>query len=187
MPKKYLIALILTALVISAALLGYILSQPPMPNPPAPSPSTSNPSTPSPSLPAPSVSVDELLSAPEQIEIDDRQYILGAYLNRDFMPSIQPDRSSLVASVTINATDLQEFPSSIDANMLWVIKSPEEIWETTFTNEDRNPNYNYQLEKIARDGPKWEPNIQVDVVVRIFHEGDKYLLKASNQTIHKTD
>ena len=114
MPKKYLITLILTAIVISAVLLGYTLSQS-------------------------SIDVDELLAAPEQIEIQNRQYTLDSYIWRNFMPSPQPDRDSLIASVTINATDLQEFPSSINADKLWVIKSPGEIWGTAFTNENPTP------------------------------------------------
>ena len=128
-----------------------------------------------------------MLSAPERIEIENRQYILESYLYRDFMPISPPDGKNLIASVKVTATDLQEFPSSINANRLWVIKSPEEIWETAFTNETHTPPYDYQLEKVARDGPMWEPNSQVDIVVEILHEGNTYLLKASNQTIYRTD
>ncbi len=164
MSKKFLIALVLTVLVISIVFFGYSISRPSV-----------------------NVGVDELLSAPEQIEIENRQYILESYLSRDFMPISPPDGKPLIALVTITAADSLEFPSSINADKLWVIKNPEEIWETAFTNEKLTPNYNYQLEKIARDGPKWGPNIQVDVVVRITHEGNTYLLKASNQTIHRTD
>ena len=44
------------------------------------------------------------------------------------------------------------------------------------------------LEKIARDGPKWGPGIQVDVVVRLLDKEELfYLLKAENQLIQRTD
>ncbi|MDI9576942.1 MAG: hypothetical protein QM398_02260 [Thermoproteota archaeon] len=132
-------------------------------------------------------SVDELLSAPEQIEIENRQYVLEPSLGRDFMPKVDgpSDGGPLTALIRITATDQQDFPSSISLNRLWVIKSSEEVWETTFTNETITPPYDYQLEKTARDGPKWDTNSQVDVVVEILHENNVYLLKASNQTIYR--
>ena len=132
-------------------------------------------------------SVDELLSAPEQINVEERQYILEASLGRDFMPgpNSPPDGGPLTASIRITATDQQEFPSSITLNKLWVIKSSEEVWETSFTNETMTPPYDYQLEKIARGGPKWDTNSQVDVVVELLHEGNVYLLKVSNQTVYR--
>jgi hypothetical protein len=166
MAKKYLVVVVLAAIVISAVLLGYILSQPPADQ---------------------SGKVDELLSAPEQVEIENRQYILEPSLGRDFMPKVDgpSDGGPLTASIRITATDHQDFPSSISLNRLWVIKSSEEVWETTFTNETITPPYDYQLEKTARDGPKWDTNSQVDVVVEIRHENNIYLLKASNQTIYR--
>jgi hypothetical protein len=132
-------------------------------------------------------SVDELLSAPEQINVEERQYILEASLGRDFMPGPDnpPDGGPLTASIRVTATDQQEFPSSITLNKLWVIKSSEEVWETAFTNEPMTPPYDYQLERLARGGPKWDTNSRVDVVVELLHEGTVYLLKVSNQTVYR--
>jgi hypothetical protein len=132
-------------------------------------------------------SVDELLSAPEQIEIEERHYVLETSLGRDFMPgpNSPPDGGPLTASIRITATDQLEFPSSITLNKLWVIKSSEEVWETGFTNETMTPPYDYQLERITRCGPKWDTNSHVDVVVELLHEGNIYLLKVSNQTVYR--
>ncbi len=132
-------------------------------------------------------SIDELLSAPEQIEIEQRHYILETALGRDFMPgpNSPPDGGPLTASIRITATDQQIFPSSITLNKLWVIKSSAEVWETAFTNETMTPPYDYQLERIARGGPKWDTNSHVDVVVELLHEGNAYLLKVSNQTVYR--
>jgi hypothetical protein len=86
----------------------------------------------------------------------------------------------------VTAVDSLEFPSSLDANKLWVIKD-EKVWETKFSNEDRTQ-YPFKLEKVARDGPKWGPKIQVDVVVRLVdRERKTYFLKASDQWIGRTD
>jgi hypothetical protein len=132
-------------------------------------------------------SVNDLLSAPEQITIEGRQYILETSLGRDFMPrhDAQPDGGPLTASIIITAVDQQEFPSSITLNKLWVIKSSVEVWETAFANETITPSYDYQLEKFAIGGPKWDTNYHVDVVVEVVHEGNVYLLKASNQTVYR--
>lgn len=141
--------------------------------------STSNPS-------GPTIPIETLLSAPEQVEIDGRKYLLETYMWRDFMPIVPPDGRSLIALIWVTAIDSLQFPSWLDANRLWVIKD-KELWETKFSNEAR-PRYPYKLEKIARDGPKWSPKIQVDVVVRLVdRENRTYLLKASKQWIGRTD
>jgi hypothetical protein len=66
-------------------------------------------------------SIPDLLAAPEQIEIDGREYILETYLWRDFMPPAPPDGQPLIALIWVTATDSLAFPPTIDANMLWVI------------------------------------------------------------------
>jgi hypothetical protein len=135
-----------------------------------------------------SVPLDELLSAPEQIEIDGRKYVLETYLWRDFMPISPPGGTPLIALIRITATDSLALPPSIDATLLWVIKDQQEVWETRFSEQERPPYPKYQLEKVARNGPKWGPGIQVDVVVKVVDgENDIYLLRASNQWIHRTD
>jgi hypothetical protein len=131
-------------------------------------------------------SFEELSSAPEQIEIKDRTYTLEVFLWRDYMPISPPDGKPLIASIRITANDSLNFPASVNADKIWVIKNSGEIWETAFTSEQPTPPHNYQLEKIAREGPKWEPNTHVDVVVRVTCEGNTYLLRAANQTINQT-
>jgi hypothetical protein len=116
----------------------------------------------------PKVPIDILLSAPEQLEIDGRKYVLETSLNRDFMPICPPDGKPLIALIWLTATDSLEFPASINADQLWIIRD-QEVWETKFSNEvkPKEPYRKHQLEKIARDGPKWGPRLQVEVVVRI--------------------
>jgi hypothetical protein len=133
-------------------------------------------------------SLDELSSAPEKIEIDGREYLLETYLVRDFMPSCPPDGRSLRALIFIVAIDSLPFPSSLDADSLWVIKE-NDLWITTLTDYDAPINYEYKLSKRAQEeGPKWGPEIYVDVVVRIVDDEDgTYLLRAADQWIHRTE
>ncbi len=133
-------------------------------------------------------SIQDLLAAPEQIEIDGREYILETYLWRDFMPPTPPDGRPLIALIWVTAIDSLPFPPSIDANRLYIVND-ELLWETAFSSEDRpdNPNREHQLEKIAREGPKWGPNIQVEVIVSVVDgENNIYLLRASDQFINET-
>jgi hypothetical protein len=131
------------------------------------------------------VGLQYLQTALEKIEINGTEYTLETYLSRDFMPISPPDGRPLVAVIRVKAPGETAISSKIDATRLWVVKG-KEIWETEFTNEER-PTIGDTLEKIGRDGPKWEPGISVDVVVRIIDlkSGKSYLLKASNQDIHK--
>lgn len=132
--------------------------------------------------------IDMLLSSPEQIEINGRKFTLETYLWRDFMPPTPPNGRPLIALIWVTAVDLSPFPSTLDANRLWVIND-QEVWETEFSDEEipKDPNRKHQLEKIARNGPKWGPDIYVDVVVRIIDYKNKtYLLKASSQYIGRT-
>jgi len=135
------------------------------------------------------VSIDELLSAPEEIEIANRRYVLEADLWRDFMPISPPDGKPLISQIWVTATDLLEFPQSIDADRIWVVNG-RDVWEAGFSDEER-PQYlsrKHQLNKVARKGPKWGPGIKVDVVVRVIDgKNNTYLIRSSDRSIHRTD
>ncbi|MEK7123003.1 MAG: hypothetical protein AAB855_04065 [Patescibacteria group bacterium] len=133
------------------------------------------------------VSLQDLKATSEVISINGIEYTLETNLWRDFMPISPPDGKPLIAIITVKAHGETAVPSRIDATRLWAIKG-NEIWETTFANEERFAPGD-TLEKIGRDGPKWEPGTRVDVVIRVvdLQSGIQYLLKASNQDIIRTD
>ena len=133
---------------------------------------------------APSKTNEELLSAPEEVNINDQNYTLSADLWRDFMPP--SEGSDLMAVVTVSEKNSIEIPPGLNATYLWVING-DEVWSTFFSNESRPPIPTYQLEKIARGGPKWDTGSNVDVVVYLTDgSGGEYLLKVSNQVIQAT-
>lgn len=123
-------------------------------------------------------------TANEQVTIDGRIYHLETCLWRDFMPSCPPDGQPLVAVIKVIPNDTLPFPSNIEADHIWVING-EKVWSSGLSGEDI-PQDEYLLEKIARDGPKWETGITVDVVIQLVVNTDTYLLKASNQLILHT-
>ncbi len=136
----------------------------------------------------PSIDLNTLLSAPEEVQISNQTFFLETSLWRDFQPVCPPDGEPLIALIWVVTKDSSEFPSSITANRLWVIKDKKWVWETNFSNEQTIP-WPYKLEKVARNGPKWGPGIYVDVVVMIVDKNDnkKYLLRASDQYIYRTE
>ncbi len=132
--------------------------------------------------------LDELLSAPETIVIDDREYILETYMWRDFQPVAPPDGQPLIAIIWVTAVDSMAISPDIDATRIWVINDSE-VWESTFSDEERPESVpEFKLEKVARNGPKWGPHITVDVVVRVIDSitDDVFLLKAADQYIGMT-
>ena len=82
------------------------------------------------------MSTGELLSAPEEIEIDNRMYALDVFLWRNFMPFCPPNGRPLIASISVTATDSLEFPKLIDADHIWIVNCSD-VWESGFSSEER--------------------------------------------------
>jgi hypothetical protein len=130
----------------------------------------------------PTVPLEELQSAPEKITLGNREFILETDLARNFQPISPPGGGPLMASIYVTATDSLKFPSNINADRIWVVNGSK-VWESNFEGSDP-PHSIYQLAKGAHNGPKWGPDIYVDVVVRLIgSDGQKHLLKASHQWI----
>ena len=137
----------------------------------------------------PSVPLEQLLSAPLEIQVGGRVLVLETYLWRDYMPGGPVGGSDLRAVLWITAVDLQPFPADLDADRLWVING-NDIWETRFSGESRPRDliHPHQLEKSAEGGPRWETGTRVEVVVRLVTlRGRTHLLRASGQLINRTE
>ena len=84
---------------------------------------------------------------------------------------------------TINQSTTNYIQSLTSANI-----NNNDIWEGDLKDEGHSEQQRYRIVRVARDGPKWEPNIYVDVVVLVKSDGNKCaLIKANNQIIHRTD
>jgi len=138
----------------------------------------------------PNYDIDELLAVPEEIEIDSRTFVLETFIWRDFQPICPPDGNPMIAIIWVVATDSLPFPLSVDFDYLWIIKDEDNVWVTGF-EEDETKIEDCRLEKVARDGPKWDVELPypvlVDAVVQIKDgAGNRYLLRAADQIIHIT-
>jgi len=133
--------------------------------------------------------MDDLLNAPETIEIDGREFFMETFIWRDFQPICPPDGNPMVAIIWVVAADSQQFPSSVDFDYLWVINEEDDVWATDLY--PRMPTLEYwKLEKDAHDGPKWDVEpypVLVDAVVRVKDgAGNEYLLRAADQILEVT-
>lgn len=135
----------------------------------------------------PSPSLGELSAVATEIQIEDRRYVLKGYIWRDFMPVSPADGRPMQAVITLVDANGLDIPAEVGMERLWVI-SRAEVWETEFSDERRHRASGDRMEKIARDGPKWEPGTPVDAVVKLTaNDGQKYLLRTSDLTVDQTN
>lgn len=141
------------------------------------------------STPISSPPITQLKAVPTQIIIAGRSYKIEAFVWRDFMPISPPDGKPMIASIKLIAEDGNSVPSNLIPDKLWIIKTDDEqVWETNFTDEPRFSQG--MVEIVARNGPKWEPDTDIDVVVQLSDGNENsnktYLLRAPSQKVQRT-
>ena len=133
--------------------------------------------------------VKKLLSSPDTVVVHGQKLVLNTYLWRDFMPISPPNGKPLQATIKIVPVEDEYIKSTIDADQVWMIHGSE-IWNERL-EDVRKPqpeNRIRVLEKVCRNGPKWDPGSEVTVVVRLQdRDGKFYFLRASKQKIERTD
>jgi hypothetical protein len=135
----------------------------------------------------PEKSAAELGTAPETLTVSNQRYILETYLWRDFQPISPPEGKPLIALIWVVEADSNPIPANITPEYIWLVYN-DSVWAGTFSDEQRPATPDCRLERVARDGPLWGPNIAVDVVVGVSTGSeDLLLLRASDQMIHRTD
>jgi hypothetical protein len=128
----------------------------------------------------PDMTLEELLNAPETLDVGQQQYRLETLLWRDFMPISPPNGKPLIAFVELVNEDQGTIPDDVDLVYIWVVNGSR-VWAATF------PDGTGQTEGTARGGPKWGPDIFVDVVVAATTGSSGIqLVRARAQEIHAT-
>jgi hypothetical protein len=126
-----------------------------------------------------------IYSAFEEVSIHGVRYTLDTDIWRDFFPPSPPNGRPLIAIIKVHAVDMDEFPLSTKIERLWLINEGNII--STLATEEYSVEEG-TLEMVFRDGPKWEPEIYIDVVVKlnsVFYPNVYYLM-AKNQYIIQT-
>ena len=112
---------------------------------------------------------------------------LEPYLWRDFQPSSPPNGKPLVAVVRLHSVDGTAIPASVRVAGLWIVNGGE-VWTASPREQQLRTLGASMFEVVARDGPKWGPAIDVDVVVGVRDgAGALSLLRAPAQRINRTD
>ena len=128
----------------------------------------------------------EFATIPTVVQVAGHELALEAHLWRDFQPVAPPDGQPLVAVLYVKTTDGGPFPAGVTADQVTVVYG-EERWTAAARQENAGWRQDI-LEAVARNGPRWGPHVNVDVVVRLRGPGDQvHLLRAPNQRIGRTD
>ena len=118
--------------------------------------------------------------------MDGHDLTLEAYVWRDFQPISPRDGRPMVAVLHVKTTDGRPFPAGVTADQVTVVYG-ELVWTAPARVE--HPSWlPHMMEVVARDGPKWGPGVNVNVVVRLRDaQGREHWLGAANQPIHRTE
>ena len=131
---------------------------------------------------APTMTLAQLASAPETLDLREQNYHLETDLWRDFMPISPPDGKPLLAVARLVSTE--PIPDDVKLVYLWVING-NRVWATRFAEEPVVSGNTIQ--GFARGGPKWGPGISVDVVVGVrIGSSELRLVRAPAQPISGT-
>jgi hypothetical protein len=129
----------------------------------------------------------EFRNAPEEVSLGGASIQLDTYLWRDFQPIAPPDGKPLVAALRIHTVDGGSISATLHADSVWIL-SGDLAWAAALVEERPRESGASFFDVVAREGPKWGPGIDVDVVVGLRDAaGHRVLLQARRQPIHRTD
>lgn len=133
-----------------------------------------------------SVPIEELTGAATSVMVAGKTLTLGSQLWRDFQPISPPDGKPLVGVLQVRTSDGSPVPESVHADAVWVILGAQ-VWSATPRLERPRAETTPIYELVARDGPKWGPGVNVDVVIRLRDAANRdVLLRAGNLPIQGT-
>lgn len=126
----------------------------------------------------------ELRSSSESITIGNNNLILTTCLWRDFMPSTEENGSKMICINKLMEVDSIPILTTINLKKQYVIKG-NEIWAADY--HEIKKNFDFIIEGVVVDGPKWGPNIEVDVVCEFDNAGTTHRILAKSQLINRTE
>ncbi|MDA9898308.1 hypothetical protein N9D69_01915 [Flavobacteriales bacterium] len=120
--------------------------------------------------------------------IESNKLVLDAYLWRDFMPISPPDGKTMISINWLRDIDSTEILDNIGLIEQYVIYN-DSIWIAEYENETSTTQPDYKIKKRSREGPKWGPNICVDVISKICdsNSNNDYYIKIKDIYVERTD
>jgi len=130
------------------------------------------------------ISSETLLSSPDTLKIDSNTIVLNTFLFRDFEPGGEQNGRPLKSLIYLTTVDSSNLTLSIEFEKIFIINGSE-IWSSVFSDKKSSIQKPFEIDAIAENGPKWEPEIYVDVIVNFKIGSKKYQIKAIDQFIYK--
>jgi len=124
-----------------------------------------------------------LLASPQMINLNNYLLKIESDIWRDFMPPSDGSGSPLMAHVVISERNQRTLNNSISLEKVYLINQ-DQLWSKSFNSTDSSSPY--QVSGTARSGPKWGPDIKVDLVCEFTFQGETYRLIAKDQEIYAT-
>lgn len=125
--------------------------------------------------------------AEDTLTFKSSEYILETYLYRNFFPGGPiPKKRPLISILYLTNIDSLDIVEELKLDKVYII-SENLIFKSTPEYRDDNSLPNYKQSYICREGPEWETEIKVDVVIKIINQStneNSYLI-ARDQTIEK--
>ena len=126
-------------------------------------------------------SAEELKTSPTQININGSQLTLDVICWRDFTPPTEDNGKPLASKVQLNLIVGPDILSNIHLVRQYVIYG-DDVWYTDLQNIGVNGSF---VEGTSTGGPKWGPDVLVDVVLEFTYDNKSYKILAPNQNIEK--
>lgn len=118
----------------------------------------------------------DLRRIPTTAIVGGQPFALSVDLWRDFMPVAPPNGQPLAVVVR-----LPQHLATVAVERIWVIFGDEQ-WSAIAEQVPGTQDW------VARNGPKWGPDVRVDVVARLREDnGRNVLVRAAERLIQRTD
>lgn len=131
------------------------------------------------------ITADRLRAVRTSLELEGREVRSSARLWRDFMPASPWDGKPLTGVIDVATVDGSPVPEGTTIRSVWVANG-DEVWKPAELEPRAHPAGASALRVAARGGPKWGPNVRVDVVVRLEGaDGVRRNVRAPDQLIRR--
>ena len=117
------------------------------------------------------------------------KHVIEAELYRDFFPgSSIPTKRPLIASVSLVNLDRVRISTDLDITKMYIIRDPL-IWVSSPASTNSQSIPEYKLSKFSNDGPEWDTNVLVNVVLEIWNsvKRESYLMIIRDITIERIE
>lgn len=126
---------------------------------------------------------EELRLNPDTIKIDSIDLTLSTSLYRDFMPISEENGRKMACINNLTVSKNASILNQITLKRQYLING-NEIWTASYNKVEKTNN---SITGTVINGPKWGPNINVDVVSEFEMNGNIYKILAKSQLITRTD